>query len=288
MAKLFGSSLEDEDVTAHAPKPLFADDAKKSPNIKNLVMEGRRKISDYEGIKDAPLPLSEISSSEVKEFLRERIGNLTIEGTVNEMYITIKNMETQLTKVLSINASLENDSKVTKETLIKVNKDNEELKCKIRNIEEDGPMRMELERELQQLIAEHNKKEEDIQDVKRENDKTILKMNTLQQEIARLEEEKDDMLKEASYLQSKADDLIIKLRDYEEHINRLKGENLYFAEKMKKQQDEVSDLVEARNAIQLELNECKEAFDEIYNALVETKINAKKFFYQGLKGEQEA
>ncbi len=287
MAKLFGSDLKDQDVNTQSPKPLFADHTKKSSNIKSLVMEGRRKIENYEGIKDAPLPLSEISSSEVKEFLRERIGNLTIEGTVHEMYITIKNMETQLKKVLNINSSLENDLKVTKETLIKVNKDNEALKSKIKGMEEEGPMRLELDRELKQLIAEHNKKEEDIQDIKRKKDETIVKMNSLNQNIVRLEEEKDDILKEISYLQSKVDDLVIKIKEYEEHINSLKGENLYFKEKIKKQEEEISDLVEARNAVQLELNESKEAFDEIYDALLETKISAKKFFYQGLKGEQE-
>ncbi len=249
-------------------------------------MKGRSEIGDYEGIKDTPLPLTEISSAEVKEFLRERIGNLTIEGTIHEMYITIKSMETQIRKVLDINTSLENDLKVTKETLISVNKENEELKNKIKSLEDEGPLKVELERELRQLISEHNKKQEEVQDVMGDKDDAVIKNKILQQDIVRLGEEKDDALKDALFLQSKLDDLVLRIKGHEDQINGLKGENIYFKEKISKQQEEISCLVEEKNATELELKESKEAFDEIYDALVETKIKTKKFFYKELQGDK--
>jgi hypothetical protein len=78
--------------------------------------------------------------------------------------------------------------------------------------------------------------------------------------------------------------MVHKLRGYEEQMNDLKGENLYYQEKIKNQQEDISGLVEEKNAIELEQKESKEAFDEIYEALVETKVKTKKFFYQELKG----
>lgn len=295
MVKIFGSTEEKEDVSessvkgesaeVEASKPLFEKEETDIPDIKELVMKGRREIGDYEGIKDTPLPLTEISSAEVKEFLRERIGNLTIEGTIHEMYITIKSMETQIRKVLDINASLENDLKVTKETLISVNKENEELKNKIKKVEDEGPLKVELERELRQLISEHNKKQEEVQDVMGDKDDTVIKNKILQQDIVRLGEEKDDALKDALFLQSKLEDMVHKVNGYEDQINGLKGENIYSKEKITKQQEEISGLVEEKNAIELEMKESKEAFDEIYDALVETKIKTKKFFYKELQGE---
>lgn len=297
MVKIFGSTKEQEDtddksslitedVRTETAKPLFAEEeASKTSDIKDLVLEGRREIGDYKGIKEATLPLSEISSSEVKEFLRERIGNLTIEGTIHEMYITIKSMETQIRKVLDINASLENDLKVTKETLIQVSKENEELKNKIKSMEDEGPLKVELDRELRQLIAEHNKKQEEVQDIIDDKDDAVIKNKILQLDIIRLGEEKEDALKDALFLQSKLDDMVLRIKDYEEQINGLKGENLYAKEKITKQQEEISGLAEEKNAIELELKESKEAFDEIYEALVETKIKTKKFFYQELKGK---
>ena len=296
MVKIFDSTKEKEDtedkfslkagdMKTETAKPLFEKEETKIPDIKDLVLEGRQEISGYEGIKEAPLPLSEISSSEVKEFLRERIGNLTIEGTIHEMYITIKSMETQIRKVLDINASLENDLKVTKETLISVNKDNEALKNKLKKMEDEGPLKVELERELRQLISEHNKGQEDAQDIMDEKDGMGIKNKILKQDITRLGEEREDALKDALFLQSKLDDMILKIKDNEEQINGIKGENLYFKEKITKQQEEISGLAEEKNAIELEMKESKEAFDEIYEALVETKIKTKKFFYQELKGE---
>lgn len=297
MVKIFGStkekedtddkfSLKTEDVRTETAKPLFVEEVSKTSAIKDLVLEGRREIGDYEGIKEAPLPLSEISSSEVKEFLRERIGNLTIEGTIHEMYITIKSMETQIRKVLDINVSLENDLKVTKETLISVNKENEELKNKMKSLEDEGPLKVELERELRQLLSEHNKKQEEVQDIIGDKDDTVIKNKILQQDIVRLGEEKDDALKDALFLQSKLGDLVLRIKGYEDQINGLKGENIYSKEKITKQQEEISGLAEEKNAIELEMKESKEAFDEIYDALVETKIKTKKFFYKELQGDK--
>ena len=296
MVKIFGSTegkedvsksfVKDESAKVEASKPLFEKEESKIPDIKELLMKGRSEIGDYEGIKDTPLPLTEISSAEVKEFLRERIGNLTIEGTIHEMYITIKSMETQIRKVLDINTSLENDLKVTKETLISVNKENEELKNKIKSLEDEGPLKVELERELRQLISEHNKKQEEVQDVMGDKDDAVIKNKILQQDIVRLGEEKDDALKDALFLQSKLDDLVLRIKGHEDQINGLKGENIYFKEKISKQQEEISCLVEEKNATELELKESKEAFDEIYDALVETKIKTKKFFYKELQGDK--
>ncbi len=284
MAKLFGNTLKKKDVSEQE-KPLFAGEESSAPDIdiEDLVMEGRRKIGAHEGIKDTPFPVGEISSSEVKDFLKEKIGNLTIEGTIHEMYVTIKGMETQLRKVLDINSSLENDLQVTKETKIKENKDNDTLKDKLKNLEEEGPLKMELERELKQLITQHSKKQEDVQDIMSEKDEMMLNNNILKKNIERLEEEKKDTLRDASFLQSKVDDLVGKIRNYDERLNKARGENAYFKEKITKLEEEVSALWEERNAIQLELKESKEAFDEIYDALIETRVKTKKFFYEELK-----
>lgn len=296
MVKIFGSTKEKEDIfessvttddaRIETSKRLFAKEGSKIPDIKELVMKGRSEVGNYAGIQDTPISLAEISSDEVKEFLRERIGNLTIEGTIHEMYVTIKSMETQIRKVLDINASLENDLKVTKEALINVSKENEALKNRVKDMEDEGPLKQELDRELRQLITQYNKKQEDVQDAIDEKDDAVIKNKILQQDLSRKGEETEDALKDAMFLQSKLDDMALKMKNYEEQINGLNGENLYFKDKITKQQEEISSLVEDKNSTELELKECKEAFDEIYEALVETKVKTKKFFYHELKGNK--
>lgn len=271
-------------------KPLFSRERKETGrnktdglDIEDMVLEGRRQIDDYEDVKVASVPLSDVSSTDVKEFLREKVGNLTIEGTIHEMYMTIKGMETQLRKVLDINASLEKDLKVTKETLINVNKENKDLSSKIETLENEGPSRMELERELQELIIQHNKKQEEIQDIVNEKYTIESKVGGLCKDIERLQEEKDDSGTETSILKTKVDDLIFKIKDRDVHIKKIHDENVELQRKIRKREQEISTLIEENKAISIESKESREAFDEIYDSLIAASIKTKKFFDHGLE-----
>ena len=54
------SSLKTDDARTETPKPLFEKEETSIPDIKELVMKGRAEIGEYEGIKDTPLPWTEI------------------------------------------------------------------------------------------------------------------------------------------------------------------------------------------------------------------------------------
>ena len=277
MAGIFGPKLKNKDAETQPSKPLFTDDTDKYHDIKELVLEGRREIGDDDEIKDVSFSLTDIPPSEVKAFLKEKIDSLTVEGTVHAMSEAIKSMEGQLISVLEINASQKKDLKVMQENVIKVDKENEALKGKLGDIEEAGPSRAELDLELRQLITELNNNQEKLQDLTVENEKLELKRNDRDREIAMLEEEKNDAQKYASSIESKTVNLVAMKKDYEDQINKLKRENLYYLEMIKNQENDLSVLKKEKKVLEFELKETKEMFDEIYTELAGIKSKTKNF-----------
>ncbi|MGR3220140.1 MAG: hypothetical protein ACUZ8H_10040 [Candidatus Anammoxibacter sp.] len=285
-----GTSVENKARKKSAAIPLFKKvstkdkqlrkDRKIESDIEDLVIEGRQKIDSYEEIKDITIPLTELSSADVKEFLKEKIGNLTIEGTIHEMYATIKGMETQLINVLDINASLEKDLKMTKGALLNGNKVKKELENKLKASENEGPSKIELGRELRELISQYNVKQEEIQDVKNEKDTIGGKVDGLNREIERLSEEKDDLVTDASILRAKMDDLVFKIKESDALMKKTGKENVEFKKDIKNKEIEISGLKDENTSIRLEFNESDSAFNEIYNSLVAASDKTKKFFSQ--------
>jgi len=286
MVSLFKSASKEEPQAAQGEaggQSAASDNSSEVKNIRDVVMEGRGRLKDHKGIQATPLPLSEMSSFEVKNFLQERIGELSIEATINEMYTIIMHMDGQLKKVLDINSSLDKDLKISRDSLLKSNQECEELHEKIQKIEDESPLRIELQQELDQLIDEQYKTTDKIHDVEKERDKQTELVTRMEQKNQADAEEKDDAVKEAKYVNSKMDDLMLKIREHEGKVDELRGESVYYREKIKTIEEDLSRVVEERNASQMELKESKEAFDEIYEALLETKIKTKKFFYREIK-----
>lgn len=281
MQKTIDPNLEIEDVDTLSSKPLFADTTDRVLEIEGLVRDGRRIIGNYAEIKANPAPSDNLSSNDVRDFLRKSIGNLTIEGTIDEMYMTIKSMEAQLKNVLKINATLESDSKTMKENMVKVIKENVELKKKYKALEDEGPLKVELDRELQALLTEQNIKQEKIQDLVSENRVLDVKIGELDKQIATLTEERDDSLKYAASMEIKIVDMVAKIKNNEEQLATIKDENQHYKDKIALQVKEISSLVEEKTRIQVELKETKDAFDEICKELVDIKSKTEKFFNRG-------
>lgn len=296
MKKKYGAVLGRDDVGSEVPlkgdatgdvaaSPLFSrtgvgsgTNTADEPDVEEMVLDGRQRIGQYEGVKDTAIPTAEVSSDEVKEFLSEKVGNLTIEGTIHEMYMTIKGMETQLRKVLDINASLEDDLKKTKDELTETNKVNSGLREKIESLENEGPARKELDMELQDLISQHNRKQEEAQDAVKERRAIGLEIDMLKRDLARLNEEKNDSISDALVLKVKVEGLASVLKERDARIKKIVAENADFRKMLSKRESELAGFIEENKAILLEHKESKEAFDEIYKALIGAKIKTKKFF----------
>lgn len=277
MSGIFGPKSKNEDVEGQPSGSLFAHGKDKYLDIKELVLEGRREIGEDEGVKDFHPPLTDVPPSEVKAFLKEMIGSLTVEGTVHAMSKAVTSMETQLINVLDINTSLKGDLKVMRENMIKVDKENEVLKGKLGDVEKAGPSKAELELELRQLITELNVSQEKIQDLTKEKDELESRRDGRDLEIEKLEEEKNDTQKYSSSLETKMVDLVTMKKDYEEQIDKLKRENLYNDKLIKNMRNDLSVLVKEKNVLEFELKETKETFDEIYSELAGIKSKTKKF-----------
>ncbi|MGR3317581.1 MAG: hypothetical protein ACUZ8O_03805 [Candidatus Anammoxibacter sp.] len=284
------SPAEKETRKGSASIPLFKKVAKKNrqlikeqkveSDIEDMVIEGRQKIGSYEEIKDITIPLTELSSADVKEFLKEKIGNLTIEGTLHEMYATIKGMETQLINVLDINASLEKDLKITKGALLNGNKVKVEVENKLKALENEGPSKTELEMELRELIVQYNTKQEEIQDVTNEKNMIDGKVGALCKEIERLGEERNDFVTDASISQAKMDDLVFKIKESDALLKKVNRENTEFKRNIKNNDEELSRLKDENTSIRREYNESDKAFNEVYESLVVASDKTKKFSYK--------
>ncbi len=271
MAAKFSANLRSDDVKEQHSKPLFTGNTSGTLGIEELVLEGRREIGGYEGVKDVSRVMSEIPSSEVTVFLKGRIGNLTVEGTINAMYMIIKNMEKQLTSVNDINASLKKDLKAARENEDKACKENDAIKTKLRAIEETMPLKEDIERKYQQVLAELNKNKEMIQDLTKEKQALELETNHIRQEMVKLEEEKNDTLKYASSFESKVNAMVEMISDYKELINSLQNDNACM-------ESDLAALENEKSVIEFELKEAKDAFEEIYSELAGVKSKTKNYF----------
>jgi len=224
---------------------------------------------------------------EIKGFeLLEKIDStLNVGKTINEMFSIIQNMESQLKKVLSINGTLEKDLKASKEMITDLKTEKLSLENKIAALEEEIPSKKELQAEIDHLIKERNDAQPLIRDMKIKVDNMKQQMATFRERIVELEEEKSDLLKEINFFEVRMDAAVKKASVYEKEINILKGERIVNQKKLKYLEDKCRKYLNENDRLVRELRESKEAIHEIHARLADTKLKAKKSFYETYEDE---
>jgi chromosome segregation ATPase len=173
------------------------------------------------------------------EALKEGTFTVDLEKTISNMLLVIKNMEAQLERVLSINASLEKENDTSKDMILKLKHEKSQLQTKIEQLEIQMPAKRELQIQIEHISEEKNQLIHQNQNLLATNDFMQKKNEKLNEMINSFEEEKIDARMEIDYMEVQIQSHQTKLKKYEDKINALRGEKIALTEKLKSLQDEL-------------------------------------------------
>ncbi len=264
------------------------DDLIKKPVWENLPDLGEqvRKVLQ-EGIAE---PQPEIAKEAVVprikglEILKEGVYAIDLEKTINDMFMVMKSMETQLERVLTINSHLEKDRNEAKEMIVELNESKSQLEDKFARMEAELPSKRELQMEIEQLIEERNNMQPRIREQETRVEKIQKTLIQNQSLIGNLEEEKRDAIAEIDFLESRLNADAEKIRLNNSEINELKGEKLAHVEKIKTLEEALNEALDDKYRFINELKTSQKAVAELHSVVSDKKRQAKKSFYEG-KGE---
>lgn len=255
------------------------------PDLKSLpeIDERVKEVLQEDILLAQPDKIKETFIPRIKglEFLKEGGYAVDLEKTINDMFVVIKKMETQLEKVLTINALLEKDLRDSKEVIADLMAEKSKLEAVVVRMEEEMPSGRELQMELDHLLEERNDAQKIIRDLKLKSQKMQASVTRSQERSGSLEEEKSDVITEINFLESRLNAAVEKIGAYERDLNILKGEKLANDEKIKALEDELNETLDDKYRLTDELKKSQKAIAELHAAVTDKKLQAKKSFYKG-------
>ena len=210
------------------------------------------------------------------DLLQEGIYAVDLEKTIEDMFLIIRNMETQLERVLNINTLLEKDLNYTKETVTEFKAENTQLHDTIARMEEEMPSKRELQIEINHLMDERNNAEERIRKLKQQNEKLAKTMTRSQGQAGKLEEKRREAIKEISYFESRLNDSSEKISECERVIKYLRGEVLAKREKVGSLEQELKEELDEKYRALKALKDSQQAVAEFRSALADKKLQSEK------------
>jgi len=259
------------------------DDPKKTPAWENLSdLDERVKKVLREGFAE---PQPDIAKEAVMprikglEILKEGVYAIDLEKTINDMFMVMKSMETQLERVLTINSHLEKDRNEAKEMVVELKESKSQLEDKIARMEAELPSKRELQMEIEQLIEERNNMQPRIREQESRVEKIQKTLIQYQSRIGNLEEEKRDAIAEIDFLESRLNTAAEKIRSNNSEINELKGEKLAHVEKIKTLEEGLNAALDDKYRLINELKMSQKAVAELHSAISDKRRQAKKSFY---------
>ncbi len=248
------------------------------------TMKGFYEHSD-EGSDDRdfspPALLNRNLMPEIKglELLKSAGSTIDIGKTIQEMFSTIRNMESQMEKVISINATLEKDLKASKEVIAELKVKQAKDEEKIKYLEEEIPSKKELLAEIEHLTEERNKVQPLLHDMKIKVKEMETDAKFHKERVGELEEEKSDLLKEITYLEVRMDTAVEKINSYEKEVNTLNGERVVLRRKLDSLNEKYNRRGYENMKLSNDLRESRNSLSDLHSKLAETKISSERSFY---------
>ncbi|MBF0508207.1 MAG: hypothetical protein HQK57_04680 [Deltaproteobacteria bacterium] len=213
--------------------------------------------------------------------------DVDLEKTISDMLSIIRNMESQLENVLSINSLLEKDLRESKMIGGRLKADKVRLEGEVAKLKEEIPSKRDLQIELDHLIDDRNIAQKSIRDLKTKHQNIQQELVQYQNRIGNLEEEKKDFITEINFLESKLHASAEKMNRCEAELTLLRGEKISQRDKTKALEEELQEILAEKYRLQKEIKETKEAMAELHAALTDSRRLAKKSFYKGPEETKE-
>nr|WCC90972.1 magnetosome protein Mad25-2 [Desulfobacteraceae bacterium] len=167
------------------------------------------------------------------ELLKDGTYTIDLEKTISDMLVVIKNMESQLERVLDVNVQYEKELDFSKQLISKLKSEKASLLDTMALMEKQMPTKRELQIEIDHMIEEKSSAHNRIRDMMKSREQMSEEITKLNDYIRTFDEEKMDARMEIGYLEVQIKALHAKNRKYAHEINILKGERVSFLEKIK-------------------------------------------------------
>ncbi|BAH77578.1 hypothetical protein [Solidesulfovibrio magneticus] len=136
--------------------------------------------------------------------------------TVEDMLGIIKSMEGQLSHVLDINSLLERDLDNAKDRIVSLRGERDKLQAAVARLEDEMPLRRELQMGIDQLLEERNEAELRLRGMKRSQEQSAAVLAELRGRVAELEGERKELIDEIQFLETRLGTILEKNKVLEE------------------------------------------------------------------------
>lgn len=185
-----------------------------------------------------------------------------IEQTVSGMYDIVRNMESQLNRVISINKLLEMDLKEAKAMIAELKEDRANLKGQLKVAEDEMPSKRELTAEIEHLIDERNTAQLIIHDSNikvREMEQTKLDLD----HVKELEETQKGMIEEIGFLEGRLKKTIDVLDSVQKENTMLQGEKAAQMDRIINLEKDLAQTLEENDMLIRELSKSQAMLSDI-------------------------
>ncbi|MBF0558780.1 MAG: hypothetical protein HQL08_08370 [Nitrospirae bacterium] len=210
---------DDRQLSSDSPRDLDREDCREEE-------EGRDLSDDCAFVASGELVVRDMPEMKVLEHLKSETGSLDIGKTIKDLFVSMQNMDAQLNSVLSINAALEKDIRISRDVIDRLKAERSELENTITILREEMPSKRDLQVEIEHLIEERNQAQASIRSMKLLVENSKKEERELKDRAAELENEKADLKRDINYLEIKLNATVEKLNAYARELHILKGERL--------------------------------------------------------------
>lgn len=211
--------------------------------------DGADSAEDCSFVSAGDIVVRDIPELKVIEDLKNELGILDIGKTIKDLFVSMKNMDSQLKNVLAINAALEKDSKVSRDIIVGLNSDKRRLEQTVRQLQDEMPAKRVLQDEINHFIEERNEAQASIRSMKKWVGQTKEEIQGLKDRVAELESEKSDLTRDIAYYEIKFNAAVEKLSAASKEITMLRGEKLINHEKIENLKDQLRKCTNERNRL---------------------------------------
>lgn len=216
---------DDRYLNGDKPEGLDQDDCREEKACQDLS-------EDCAFVASGELVIRDLPEMKALEYLKIETGTVDIGKTINDLFVTMQKMDAQLKSVLTINAALEKDIRISRDVIDRLKAGKNELENTITILREEMPSKRDLQVEIEHLIEERNQAQASIRSMKILTENAGRETHILKQRVAELENEKADLKRDINYLELKLNATGEKLNAYVREVNILKGERLSHMEKI--------------------------------------------------------
>lgn len=185
-------------------------------------------------VASGDLVVRDMPELKVLGYLQNGTGTLDVGKTIQNLFVSMQNMDAHLNSVLAINAVLEKDIRASKDVITRLNAEKSQMEEAAAKLRDEMPSKRELQAEIEHLIEERNEAQASIRSRRQQVEKTLSEMQGLKDRVVELGHEKADLTKDIEYLEIKLGAAVEKLNAYAREITVLKGEKVSNLEKYEK------------------------------------------------------